>query len=31
MNKSDEPEVIQYFSPMKYPPEEKIYIPEALR
>ena len=31
MNKTNEPEVIQYFSPMKYPIEEKVNYPEPLR
>jgi len=31
MNKTDEPEIIQYFSPLKYPVEEKINYPELLR
>ena len=31
MNKITEPEAIQYFSPMKYPLEEKVNYPEPLR
>jgi hypothetical protein len=31
MNKTDEPEKIQYFSPMKYPIEEKVNYPEPLK
>jgi hypothetical protein len=30
MNKTDEPEKIQYFSPLKYPVEEKVNYPEPL-
>lgn len=31
MNRTDEPDDIQYFSPMKYPVEEKVVYPEPLR